>query len=240
MDEKRRRFLLAALSGGLLVGGLGWNRSALAELLGQVPRRLPEGRSVFRLIGDVEINGRPADRETLIGPEDHIRTGAGAELVAVVGSDAFILRENTELNLSLGDRAVQGLRLLTGALLTVFAERGDDSEVQVETVVAHIGVRGTGLYAESHPTRSYVCNCYGAIELAASDDRRHRESIVSRHHDAPRWVLAEPKNGQRIIPAPFINHSDMELILLEALVGRRVPFGAPGRVYQGGAGGYLE
>ena len=47
----------------------------------------------------------------------------------------------------------------------------------------------------------------------------------STHHDAPRYVYAQEKNGQRIVPAPLINHTDQELALIEALVGREPPFG---------------
>ncbi len=231
MDEARRRFLVRALSLGVLAGGLGWNRMALAELLGRVPGPLPEGNSIFRLVGEVNVNGRPASADTFISPDAHIHTAPGAELVAVVGQDAFILRGNSEVELSLGDRMRQGLRLLSGAMLNVFGERGDEEQLEVRTPVAAIGIRGTGLYTEARTDRSYVCNCYGEVLLSAADDPDEQEHIVSRHHDDPRWVLTEPEDGRRIIPAPFINHTDLELIVLESLVGRSVPFGAPGRTY---------
>ncbi len=238
MDETRRRFLVHALSTGLLVGGAGWSRLALADLFGRVPAPLPEGKSIFRLVGEATVNGRSATMDTLIGPEDRIRTGDQSELVAVVGEDAFILRENSEVELSLSDYARQGLRLLTGAMLNVFGEREANRKLEVRTPTAFTGIRGTGLYTEARAERSYVCNCYGEVELAATAQPGERERIVSRHHDDPRWVLAEPEDGRHILPAPFINHSDMELVLLEALVGRSVPFGAPGRAYPRRRRGY--
>ncbi len=236
MDDARRNFLVRTLALSLLASG--WSRNALAEILGRAPRPLPEGVSIFRLKGEVTVNGEAATAETMIGPGDHIRTGANSELVAVIGDDAFMLRENSDLELSLGDRARQGLRLLTGALLSVFGERDEDARLEARTPVAAIGIRGTGLYMEAREDRSYICNCYGQIELSASDDPSQRETIVSRHHDDPRWVLREAEDGRRILPAPFINHSDMELIVLESLVGRQVPFGAPGRAYPPGQQNY--
>ena len=108
------------------------------------------------------------------------------------------------------------LRLVTGALLSVF---GRGAAKRVVTPTSTIGIRGTGLYVESQPERSYVCNCYGEILIAAADDANVTERITSRHHDAPRYV-----SKGRITPAPFINHTDVELALIEALVGRTPPF----------------
>lgn len=238
MDEARRNFLVHTLAISLLASG--WSRTALAEILGRAPRPLPDGVSIFRLRGEVRVNGEPATARTVIGPGDHIRTGANSELVTVVGADAFMLREHSELELSLGDRARQGLRLLTGALLSVFGERDEGTELQAGTPVAAVGIRGTGLYMEARTDRSYICNCYGEIVLSARNDTSQRETIISRHHDDPRWVLREAEDGRRILPAPFINHSDMELIVLESLVARQVPFGAPGRAYPPHDRGYQD
>jgi hypothetical protein len=93
----------------------------------------------------------------------------------------------------------------------------------VVTSTAATGVRGTGLYVESEPERSYVCTCYGEVLISAVDDANVSERIVSRHHDAPRYVL-KAGAARRIQPAPFINHTDVELALIEALVGRTPPF----------------
>jgi hypothetical protein len=92
---------------------------------------------------------------------------------------------------------------------------------RVGTLTSTIGVRGTGLYVESDPERSYVCNCYGDIEIGVVGDPGVTERVVSKHHDAPKYVV---KGTKRIVPAPFINHTDIELALIEALVGRKPPF----------------
>jgi hypothetical protein len=231
IDDPRRAFLLRALSLGLLVGGSGWQWPALAGVLGDVPAKLPQGRSIFALEGEVWVNGQRASRDRLIGPGDHVRTGEGARLVAVVGQDALILRERSELQLGLGQAARQFLRLVNGAMLAVFARR--ERKLEIQGPAAVIGIRGTGVYIEADPEKTYVCTCYGRTQISAVDDPSQVEEIVAQHHDAPRYVLARPLNGRRIVPAAFQWHTDLELMTLEALVGREVPFRLEGMEYKG-------
>jgi hypothetical protein len=217
-EDPRRAFLLKALAAGLL--GAGGIPSAAAQLFGKRPQRLTAGQSVYEVSGPVTVNGQPVSGTTRIAPGDRIETGAGAQLIFVVGADAFILREQSRVEIG-GTGAVIGLaRLATGALLSVF---GRGTPKRVVTPTSTIGIRGTGLYVEARADLSYVCNCYGEIEIAAADDPNVTERIVSRHHDAPRYVL-KPGAAKRIQPAPFINHTDLELTLIESLVGRTPPF----------------
>lgn len=112
------------------------------------------------------------------------------------------------------------LRVLTGAVLTVFSS---GRRRRIETKTATIGIRGTGVYVEVEPTRTYVCTCYGVAELVAADDPTVRETVRTEHHDEPRYVMAHGA-PQMIMDAPVINHTDVELTMLEALVGRQPPF----------------
>jgi hypothetical protein len=237
-DDSRREFLVSALSAGLLAGGLGWNTAAMAQLFGRVPRKLPEGQSIFELRGQVRVNGQLATRETRIGPTDKLETADGSYVVAAVGGTAFILREKSTLELDGRALLVRSMRLVTGRLLSVFGKRGADEQAQVRTTIATIGIRGTGVYAEADPDKTYLCTCYGLTDVAAADDPAQSEQIAARHHDAPRYVLAQPDNGRRIVPAPFINHTDLELMTIEAIVGREVPFGITGFEYDGPAREY--
>jgi hypothetical protein len=62
------------------------------------------------------------------------------------------------------------------------------------------------------------------VALAASDDPGESELITTTNHDAPRYISSKPGNdGSRIRRAPVINHTNVELQLLEQLVGRQVP-----------------
>lgn len=216
-EDPRRAFLLKALAAGLLAAG--GVAGARAQIFGRRPQPLPAGRSVYEAIGTVSVNGQPVGEATRIGAGARIETGAGAQLVFVVGSDAFLMRQNSRLELAGSGFVVSAMRLATGALLSVFG-RGARRLI---TPTSTIGIRGTGLYVESDPERSYVCTCYGETQVSAADDPGVTERIVARHHDAPRYVL-KPGPGRRIQPAPFINHTDVELALIEALVGRTPPF----------------
>jgi hypothetical protein len=219
-EDPRRAFLIRALAAGVFAAGGPFARAA--GPLGDVPERLPAGRSVYRLGGFVTVNGNAASEQTRIAPTDRIETGPDGHLIFAVGDDAFLVRRSSNLQLEpdAGGTVTRSLRLLTGALLSVFGAR----EHQISTPVATIGIRGTGLYVESTPEESYVCTCYGETMLAAVDDPSVREDIATTHHDAPRYILAAGASGERIRQAPFKNHTDEELQLLEALVGRTPPF----------------
>lgn len=215
-EDPRRAFLLKALAAGFFAaGGI---PGARAQMFGRRPQQLPAGQSIYQATGAVTVNGQAASATTRVATGDRIETHAGAQLIFVVGTDAFILREKSQLEIGGSNFVVNSLRLVTGALLSVF---GKGTPKQVDTLTSAVGVRGTGLYVESEPERSYVCNCYGDIQITVADDPAVTERIVSKHHDAPRYVV---KAGRRIVPAPFINHTDVELALIEALVGRKPPF----------------
>ena len=222
IDDPRRQFLLRALATGILAGGAGWNLPAFASIFGKLPGRMPEGKSVFELKGEVLVNGAPATADTVVKPGDTVRTGADARVIFVVGADVMLLRQQTELEIGAAKVAKRFFRVVSGAMLAVFGPQR--SSFDVRTPVATIGVRGTGLYAAVDPEKSYICTCYGRTQIAAIADPAASETIQSQHHDAARYVLAAPDKGRRIVPAPFIDHTDLELMTLEALVGRKVPF----------------
>ena len=76
---------------------------------------------------------------------------------------------------------------------------------------------------EIEPNRTYVCTCYGFARLVPLDDPGAAETVRTRHHDQPRYIY--PKGMPRMIEqAPVVNHTDAELMMLEGLVGRWVPF----------------
>ncbi len=237
-EESRRTFLLQLLASGAYAGitssGLLISNNLQAEKLGQLPGGLLQGRSIYDLKGVVKVNGNVATLETPVTANDIIETSDKSYIIFAVGKDAFILRSNSRLNLSSGKEEktgknikqalVNSLRLVTGKLLSVFGK----SKHRITTPTATIGIRGTGIYVESYPDESYVCTCYGETEIVAVNDPNSKERIVSEHHDAPRYISASGQDGQLIRPAPFKNHDDIELQLIEELVGRQPPFPVPG------------
>lgn len=59
-----------------------------------------------------------------------------------------------------------------------------------------------------------------------------RETVSTTHHDAPRYVYAHGEMPIKMIEqAPVVNHTDAELTMLEALVGRKPPFVGSGGEY---------
>lgn len=240
-DDPRREFLVRALSAGAFAatGSMGLLTPARASLFGRAPREMPPGKSIFDMEGEVRINNRPANPDSRIDPGDTVATGKDSKVIFVVGKDAFILRSEGELKLSGKDGLLHNLRLMTGKLLSVFGKRDKKEQaLAAVTSTATIGIRGTGIYFESEPDRSYVCTCYGLTNLASTEDPESRETIASGHHDAPRYILAEGDKGRRIRPAPMINHTDLELLLIEELVGRTPPFPVSDTDYNAPRRGY--
>lgn len=228
-DPARRR-LLEALGAAT---GLALPCAAPAQdLFGRRPRPLPPQQSIFRLRGPVTVDGRPATVETPIQPGQTVETGPGGEVVFVVGTHAMLLRERSRLVIepaapSSGSFVLRGLRILTGKILTV----SRNVPLRVRTSSAIIGIRGTGWYAEADPDQTYFCTCYGTTDVTAVDDPASRDTVRSKQHDRPLYILRAGPQGQRIRNAPFINHTDQELALIEALVGRAPPYVFPKDAY---------
>jgi hypothetical protein len=222
IDIKRREFLIKALGSGAFMAGAS-NITLPAWAMGKIPDELPPGRSIFELNGSVSVNSKPAKLDTLISTNSIIETGENSNVIFVVGKDAFILRDNGKLEIK-GGPIISGLRLITGKLLSVFGERKPAELLGIKTVVATIGIRGTGVYVESEPDQTYICTCYGHTKISSTTDPESTETIKTKHHDTPRYVLAKASAGQKIKKAPVINHTDDELELVEALVGRVTPF----------------
>jgi hypothetical protein len=172
-------------------------------------------RGIYRVRGDVRINGEPAREGAEARTGDTILTGANGEIVFVIARDAMLVRSNANVSL-----VADGLRAVTGAVLSVFAS-GQRKRILTET--AAVGIRGTAVYIEAEAERTYVCTCYGEAVLEPRADPAARETVRTRHHEQPRYIMASGA-PQMIMEAPVINHTDAELILLEGIVGRQPPF----------------
>lgn len=223
-EDPRRRWLVSALGTGLSLGAWSGALAQAQPFLGRRPGPLPAGRSVYRLSGAVSVNRVAATLDTAIRPGDVIETGSDGEIIFVMGIHAMILRARSKLTVQgestgAGVAVMRAMSLAVGKLLTV----SRDSRTRISTPTAAIALRGTGWYLEAEPDQTYFCTCYGAIDVQAVNDARSRETIRSRHHDRPVYILGEAPEGQAIRDAPFLNHTDQELALIEALVGRLQP-----------------
>ncbi|MBI5891478.1 MAG: hypothetical protein HZB47_12545 [Nitrosomonadales bacterium] len=223
----QRRRLLQGLAAGLLTALLPAMNAIAAAFV--PPPMLPATRSVYRVRGKAWVNGKRVDAHTRIRPNDTVKTATDSELVFVVGDHAMLLRGGSHLVIEpkepgeIASLLIGGLRLLSGKLLSVSRNKG----MRIETPTATIGIRGTGVYLEAGPDKTYFCNCYGEVDIVARNDAASRETVISAHHDRPIYIHRHGQPGQCIRDAnrlPRPNHGDEELLLAEALVGRMPPF----------------
>ena len=227
IDDPRRELLVRALTAGMFVATGSAGILQPVHAMGKIPKILEPGKSIYDMRGNVSVSGKPADENTQITGSDVVETGRRSHVVFVVGKDAFVLRSNSRLELNGSGMIVNTLRLVTGKLLSVFGK----TKHTIKTPNATIGIRGTGVYTEAVPDETYICTCYGVVDLYSDKDKESSETITSQHHDAPRYILSDESRGRNIREAPFINHTDQELQVIESLVGREPPFSMAGGGY---------
>lgn len=196
-----------------------------------ISRALAKGdvpTGVNQLDGIVHVNGEQAHVGTPVRPGDRVTTGHSSSAVVVVNKDAFLLRAQTTIELGKGpDGLVNQLLVATGGVLSVFSKK----PVTIKASTASIGIRGTGAYLEMDPGAVYFCLCYG--DAVIDGPGMASREVRTTHHESP-LLLHDDGSAMRIEPGPFRNHSDAELIMLEALVGREPPFMKDGAAYPAG------
>lgn len=217
--ERNRRRLVRMLlaSGALGASGLsGFMSRALAA------GDLPGGTGIARLDGTATVNGRAARAGAPLAMGDRVATGSDSQAVVVLKGDAFLLRSKTIIEVKGRDNTLTELLIAGGRVLSVFARK----PVTVKASTATIGIRGTGAYFEVEPKSVYFCLCYG--EAVIDGPRMPSKTVKTTHHESP-LVLREDGGIMSAEPGPFQNHTDDELIMLEALVGREPPFVSDGQ-----------
>jgi hypothetical protein len=203
----RRRTLIALLGGSV----------GFAAALRSLAQTTATG-GMHELRGDVRVNGVPAAQGMRVASGDNVSTGSGARAMFSIGADAFLMRADSQAEFRGQDLVIDALRLVSGKLLGVFGSGGAH---RIQTATATIGIRGTGAYLEAEPERTYFCLCYGSADIASADGSM-RDSYTTTHHESPRYIYNDGRSNA-IVPAGVVNHTDSELIMLEALVGRIPP-----------------
>lgn len=205
-----RRDLMRYLAAG---GG-----GALANLVSQALAKGDVPPGVNQLEGIATVNGRAAKVGTPVTLGDRVATARGSQAVIVVGKDAFLLRAQTTIEVSGSQGVLKDLLVSTGKVLSVFSQK----PVAIKAATASIGIRGTGAYIEVNPDSVYFCLCYGEA-LVEGPGMAGAKLVRTTHHEQP-LLLRDDGGVMRVEPGPFQNHTDAELILLEALCGREPPF----------------
>jgi hypothetical protein len=194
--------------------------------------------NIVDFTGEATINGERLVRERTIQTGDSLETGPNSNLVFVIGNASFQVRQKTRFTVDRGPTlfAVSVLRVLTGGVAAVF---GKGAHRQITTPTLTAGIRGTGIYTEvfeQQNFRSYFCNCYGTVDMAAGDDKVVSQS--SYHQSF--WGEVAPKNGHVLTAANAINHTDEELEYLAKLVNQRTAWEIEGRKGIKNGMGYMD
>ncbi len=197
-----------------------------------------ERSNIVLLTGDATLNGARLRDGQSIQTGDQIATGPRSSVLFVVGNASFQVRQNSQMAVERGAtlNAVSLLRLLSGAVVSVFG-RGPQRQIVTPTMTA--GIRGTGVYTEVFPeraSRTYFCNCYGTVDVAAGPDR----TISQADYHQSFWAEAEAVNGRMLNPAKAINHTDDELEFLARLLDQRTAWQIQGKKGTKDGMGYLD
>lgn len=207
--------------------------------MGGLPAAMAQQRSnIVELRGDALLNGNRLQPGQTILTGDQIQTGPGSNLMFVIGTSAFQVRENSMMKVERGNslNTVSLLRLLTGAVVSVWG-KGSNRSIVLPTLTA--GIRGTGVYAEvfaDQGNRSYFCNCYGTVDMESNGEKT--VSQASYHQSF--WGEVAPRNGRLLTPANAINHSDEELEFLAGLINQRTAWQIAGKKGVKDGRGYMD
>ena len=186
-----------------------------------------ERSNVVSSTGDVLVNGKPLLPEQSIYAGDTISTGTRSNLVVVMRSSAFQVRPNTKLMFegALSSQIVKTLRLINGAIVSVWG-KGEERKIVTPTMVA--GIRGTGVYTEvfeKQDNRTYICTCYGTVELTSG---QYKQISSTQYHEAF-WAETTHQRDKPFTPAKMLNHTDEELEFLAQLVNQKTAWQISGR-----------
>lgn len=178
----------------------------------------PGGGTLRQSSGDVLINGKSAQAGSAVASGDTVATGPNGQAVFTLGDDAFLLRSDGAVTVADGP-AGREINLDSGRLLSVFGPK----VITLKTPLASVGIRGTAVYLESHPAQTNICVCYGRAVMIPKGAPGKAEEVQTRHHDAPRRIHP-PGRSPIMEPHMVVDHTDEELVMLEALLGRVPPF----------------
>lgn len=182
--------------------------------------------NVVELVGDVQLNGQRLLPDQTVQTGDQLQTGTASSVIFFIGDSAFHVRANSRLSLERGHSltTVSQLRLYAGAVASVWAA-SVDHQILMPGLAATFQSAGVYAQASDQPGRaSYLCNCYGALALSSG-----RDNILctSTYHQAF-WAAADSSEGNTLMPADRINHTDTELEFLARLISRKTEWQVTG------------
>ena len=206
----RRHLVKMASASGLLLA------TPTLPVFAEAPKlRLEGGRLQLKRSADGKI----------IRPGERVLTGAGG---AVLRSrdQLFYLDEGTDAEFDIDqDGRITTISVVTGGILSLFGPKTGKG-TKITSANASASIRGTTTYfkwQEDHQ-RTYVCCCYGHLDLENNDGGG--TTLETTYHNA---VILPPGGGTE--PAPYdapLDHYDDDIAALEAHVERAPRWVLPG------------
>ena len=135
-----------------------------------------------------------------------------------VGPQIFYLDPRTDAEFAEGDDGIViGIVIKAGGMLSLFSPRAGKG-VSVATPNASGAIRGTTTYIawQESEARTYICCCYGSVEIANSAGGG--QLLDTRYHNA---IILPSGGGTE--PAPYdrpLDHFEDDIAYLEPQVGR--------------------
>lgn len=192
-----------------------------SKILYAAGQNIVQKDGIYKIKGDVNVNGTKAMEGQIIQNGDKIQTGNKSYLIFIAQRSVYKLRPNSNLDfkvkLEKDKDPLHVIGLIRGGLLSVFPPGLRKS---INTRTASIGIRGSGAYTQIENGDTYFCLCYGEAFIKLAGENKVRKSIKTVHHESPVMITSNKK----INVHKMKGHSDKELIFLESLVGRDVPF----------------
>jgi len=174
------------------------------------------------VVGEVRIDGAPAEIGKGLGAKTRIETGPAASCEIVFdGKNAIRIAQNSKAELDFSG-IVKELRLERGGATSVLRKigkiAGSDS-FRVRTGTAIAGVRGTSFCVWAAEGETYICACNG--EVRTIDSTGANELDLKSAHHAGRYYL---KKGfsMTVAPAGVEHHTDASVESLAARIGEKI------------------
>lgn len=147
-----------------------------------------------------------------------LQTG-GQKAVLKSRNDIFYLDPDTEAEFERDDNGVvTNINIAAGGLLSLFDPKRSQ-RASLKTPNATGSIRGTATYFayQAEEQRSYVCCCYGGVDLV--NDAGGQKDMRTSYHTA---VILPAEGGVEAAPYSVpLDHYDDDLETLEAKVGRK-------------------
>src|SRR5690349_18617016 len=97
-EDLQRRFLMEAVAAALFSTAIG-SRNLAAQVLGSKPAPLPKGKSIYRIEGQVLVDGQQATPSTQIAANSTVQTGKDSEVIYAVGETAHLQRSESQVTM---------------------------------------------------------------------------------------------------------------------------------------------